>query len=96
MMDNPSVSEQSKKSLRELIEQRDKVQSLKEAIEKRIANVSKEEQLEVEALSKRAINPQCTFDRKHTEQLYALALFPKQVSWHFKLRERLHRLIHHH
>jgi hypothetical protein len=96
MMDNPSVPEQSKKSLRELIEKRDKVQSLKEAIEKRIANVSKEEQLEVEALSKRAINPQCTFDRKHTEQLYALALFPKQVSWYFKLRERLHRLIHHH
>jgi hypothetical protein len=55
MMDNPSVSEQSRKSLRELIEKRDKIQSLKEAIEKRIANVSKEEQLEVEALSKRAI-----------------------------------------
>jgi hypothetical protein len=95
-MENPSASEQHKKSLRELIEKRDRVQSLKEAFEKRIANISKEEQLEVEALSKRALNPQCTFDRKHTEQLYALALFPEQVSWHFKMRERLHRLIHHH
>jgi hypothetical protein len=96
MTENPSVREKPNKSLRELIEKRDKLRTLKEAIKKRIANISKDERLEVEALSKRAINPQCMFDRKHTDQLYALALSPKQVSWHFKLRERLHRLIHHH
>jgi hypothetical protein len=70
--------------------------SLKESIEARLGNISKEEQMEVEALSKRAITPQCAFDRKHREEIYALALFPDTVSWFFKLRERLHRLIHHH
>jgi hypothetical protein len=77
-------------------ERLDALLSLKEAIEARIANVGEEERMEVEALSKRAITPVCAFDRKYREQLYALALFPDTVSWHFKLRERLHRLIHHH
>jgi hypothetical protein len=77
-------------------ERLDSLLSLKEAIEARIANVSEEERMEVEALSKRAITPECAFDRKYREQLYALALFPGTVSWHFKLRERLHSLIHHH
>jgi hypothetical protein len=77
-------------------EKLDALLDLKESIEKRLANISKEEQMEVEALSKRAITPQCAFDRKYREQLYALALFPDTVSWFFKLRERLHRFIHHH
>lgn len=81
----------------EQIEQRIEVLTrLKEDIEKRLANASDEEKIEVEALSKRALNPQCAFDRKHREQLYALALYPETVNWYFKLRERLHRLVHHH
>jgi hypothetical protein len=83
------LSEENKQRLNALL-------GLKEAIEQRIANISKEEQLEVEALSKRATSPECSFDRKHREQFYALALFPDTVSWHFRLRERIHRFIHHH
>jgi hypothetical protein len=69
---------------------------LQVAIEKRIANVSKEEQREIDAFILRALKPQCGFDRKHARLLYALALVPDQVSWHLKLRERLHRLVHRH
>ena len=82
---------------RDQIEQRiEALTRLKEDIEKRLANASDEEKIEVEALSKRALSPQCSFDRKHREQLYALALYPETVNWYFKLRERLHRLVHHH
>jgi hypothetical protein len=83
-------------TIEELLEQRDSLQLLKEAIEKRIANISEVEKLEVSALSSRAIHPQCSFDRKHSKMLYLLALMPERVSWHFKLRETIHRLIHHH
>ena len=65
------------KSVPELLKERESLLRLKEAMEKRLANIhSKEEQREVEALSERALNPQCTFDRQHTEMLYTLALFP--------------------
>jgi hypothetical protein len=90
------MSEEREKSVRELIEQRDNLVALKEAIAKRIANISKEEQMEVDALVKRSFDPQCTFDRKNRHNLYALALAPEHVSWYFKLRERLHRFVHHH
>ncbi len=90
------MPEERTESVRELVEKRDDLLRLKEAIEKRIANISKEEQLEVEALSKRALDPKCSFDRKHTDLLYTLALSPEHVSWYWKLRERLHRLVHYH
>ena len=83
-------------TIEELLEKRDSLLLLKEAIEKRIANISEVEKLEVEALSNRAIQPQCSFDRKYSKMLYLLALMPEQVSWHFKLREKIHRLVHHH
>lgn len=57
---------------------------------------SEEEEAEVNSLIKRALNPECAFDRKHTLQLTALATMPDDVSWHFKLRERIHRFVHHH
>jgi hypothetical protein len=66
---------------------------LRAAITERLASATEQEKLEVEGLSKRAIDPRCSFDRKHRKQLYQLALFPNSVSWHFKL---LHRLIHDH
>jgi len=87
---------EEKPTVEELLEQRDRLILLKDAIEKRTANVSAQEGLEVVALLKRSALPQCGFDRKHSETLYLLALMPNQVSWHFKLREKIHRLTHHH
>jgi hypothetical protein len=82
--------------INEVLEKPDSLLWLQGAIEKRIANVSNEEQREIDALIQRALNPQCGFDRKHARLLYALALVPDQVSWQLKLRERIHRLVHRH
>lgn len=90
------MPEESGESLSELLEHRDALLHLKEAIAKRIENISKEEQMEVDALVDRSFNPKCTFDRKNRHNLYHLALAPETVGWYFKLRERLHRLVHHH
>lgn len=83
-------------SINEILEEPDSLLWLQVAIEKRIANVSKEEQTEIDAFIQRALKPQCGFDRKHARLLYALAFVPDQVSWHLKLRERIHRLVHRH
>jgi hypothetical protein len=57
-------------SLPKLLKDRQSLLRLKEAMEKRLANIhSKEEEREVDALVKRAFDPQCTFDRKHTKLL---------------------------
>lgn len=80
--------------LNDILEKPEVVLGLKEAINRRLAFCSEEEYLEVEGLSKRALNPQCSFDREYRLMIYALALAPDQVDWIFKLRERLHRLIH--
>jgi hypothetical protein len=82
---------------RELLEKIDALEDLKEAISKRMAGIqSKEEELEVNSLIQRAFNLECAFDRKHRVMLLALALAPHEVGWGFKVRERMHRLIHHH
>ncbi len=73
------MSEAPKKSVRELIEDRDALVALREAIAERIENISKEEQMEVDALVKKSFDPQCTFDRKNRHNLYHLALAPEQV-----------------
>jgi hypothetical protein len=83
-------------TLNELLDRRESLLSLKETLEKRLANVSEEEKLEITAISERALNPKCSFDRNHSRTLYLLALMPEQVSWQFKLREKIHRIIHHH
>lgn len=77
-------------------DERDALLKLQEAITNRLQKLSREERLEVESLSQRAIHPQCCFDRKHSQNLYKLALFPESVPWIFKLRERIHRALHHH
>lgn len=82
--------------LNDLLERRDTLLRLQDAIKERLSTATEQEKLEIEALSKRAIEPKCGFDRRHRELLYQLALFPNRVSWHFRLRERLHRLIHDH
>jgi hypothetical protein len=65
--------------------------SLKEAVNEALAYCDEEERSHREALLNRALHPQCDFDRGHRLMLYALALVPEQVSWGFKMRERLHR-----
>jgi hypothetical protein len=82
--------------LNEVLEKREVVFALKEVANIRLAFCSEEEQLEVEALTQRALHPQCAFDREHRLMLYALAVAPDQVGWSFRLRERIHRLLHKH
>ena len=84
------------RSMNEVAEEHDSLLWVQRAIEKRISNVSREEQREIDALIHRALEPQCDFDRKNARLLYAIALVPEQVSWRLKLRERIHRILHRH
>jgi hypothetical protein len=90
------LAEEREKSLEELLDRRDELLRLQKAIKQRLAGISESEKREVEALSQRALNPKCGFDRRHKEMLYMLALSPEHVSWHWKIRERLHRIVHDH
>jgi hypothetical protein len=83
-------------TLTEILQKREVLLGLKEAINQSLVYSSEEKQLKVEALSNRALHPECSFDFKHQLMIYALALAPEQVSWIFKLRERIHRLLCHH
>jgi hypothetical protein len=80
--------------LNAIFEKREVRFGLRETVIKRLSYSSEEEQLEGEGLLNRALNPQCSFDRKNQLMLCALAVCPDQVGWSFKLRERLHRLFH--
>src|SRR6267143_1505833 len=73
------------KSLDELIARREDLIRLQEAIQKRLANATEEEQREIEAVSKRAIKPECSFDRKHRKHLYTMALYPEGATTLFNL-----------
>lgn len=82
---------------RELMEKMDAFENLKDSIARRIAEIkTPEEQRELDSLVKRAFSDECEFDKKHKVKLLALVIAPREVSWHFKLRERLHRVLHHH
>jgi hypothetical protein len=54
------------------------------------------ERAEVNMLIDRSFQPKCEFDRKHSTLLATLAIKPDEVSWYWKLRERIHRIVHHH
>lgn len=56
---------------------------------------NEEEKLEVQSLIRQAFGEECAFDRKNKLKLLTLAISPHEVSWSFKLRERIHRFIHH-
>jgi hypothetical protein len=78
----------------EVIESLSRVEA---AITERMKTVKNEnEKKEFDSLIKRSFDPQCAFDRKHTGLLFDLAIAPQTVSWYGKLRERFHRLVHHH
>jgi hypothetical protein len=82
--------------LTDIFENREVLLGLREAIDQKIVYSSGQEQLRVESLSHRAIQPGCSFDRKHRLMIYALALAPDQVDWILKLQERILRLFCHH
>lgn len=70
---------------------------IEDAIRERQKTVKNEaEQKELDVLIDRSFQPKCAFDRKHHQLLFALAIDPRQVNWYWKLRERIHRVIHHH
>jgi hypothetical protein len=81
-------------SLDQILKKQEVIVGLKEIVWTRLLFCSERERSEVEALSGRALNPQCSFDREHRLMLYALAVAPDQVGWSFKLKERVHRLFH--
>jgi hypothetical protein len=95
MQPDSGVSDE-RATLTDMLEKREVRLGLIEAINAKLAFSNEDEQLKVEALSNRALDPKCGFDRKHRLMIYALALAPDQVGWVFKLRERFHRLVHHH
>ena len=82
-------------ALNEILEDREIVQGLREAVQRRLAFSDETEHEKVHALTNRAMHPECSFDRKHRLMLCALALAPEEVGWAFKLRERIHRVLYH-
>ncbi len=92
-MTGKSIADQ-RPTLTEILEKSEILLELKQAINQRLVYCSEEEWLKVETLSNRVLEPACKWDRKHRLMLYALAVAPDQVSWIFKLRERVHRLLH--
>jgi hypothetical protein len=70
---------------------------VEDAIRERMKRVKNEaEKKELDVLIKRSFNPECAFDRKYSKELVTLAIAPREVSWSWKLRERIHRVVHHH
>jgi hypothetical protein len=85
------------KSIHELLDEQDALEKLRLAMDKRKATVTDErEWREIDALVKRACDPQCAFDRQHNDLLFKLAIEPHVVSGYWRLREWWHRFIHHH
>lgn len=71
--------------------------NIENAVHERMKSINSEaEEKEVNELIKRSFQPQCAFDRKYSTMLITLALKPDEVSWCWKLRELLHRVVHHH
>jgi hypothetical protein len=84
-------------SPRELFKKKLALEHIQETIARRMANLTSEEaRREADSLVRRAFGGGCEFDRKHQVELLTLAIAPHEVSWQFKLRERLHRLIRRH
>lgn len=72
-------------------------ENIEDAIRERMKTVKNEtEKRESDALIKRPFNPECAFDRKYSMELAALAIAPHEVGWFWKLRERIHWVVHHH
>jgi hypothetical protein len=92
-----SISAGGKGTNLEALEAIEALTRIEDAIRERMKTVKNEtEKKELDALIKRSFNPECAFDRKYSNQLAALAIAPHEVGWFWKLRERIHRVVHHH
>jgi hypothetical protein len=92
-----SVSSRGEKTNLETLEVIEALNRIEQAARERSKAIkSPDEDKEVTMLLNRAVLPECEFDRKHSSMLAALALKPNEVSWYWKLRERVHRIVHHH
>ena len=76
--------------LKDIFEKEEVLLSLQQAANQKLAFCNEAERPKREAFLKRAVHPECDFDREHRLMLYALALAPDQVGWGFKMRELLH------
>jgi hypothetical protein len=93
--DGPSPS--GKGTNLESLEASESLRRIKDAVTERMKLVTDPtEKRELDALIARSFSPKCAFDRKHGHILFDLAIDPQRVSLYWKLRERLHRLVHHH
>ena len=92
-----ALTEKKGMPLQEAREDYEALGRVEDAIRERKAAIkSKEEETEVVALLNRGFSPKCAWDRKHYAMLVTLAVKPQEVSWYFKFREPLHRMIHDH
>jgi hypothetical protein len=92
-----SISPDGKTTNLETLETIEALDVLEKAARERSKTIkSPAEDKEVTMLLNRAVQPECEFDRRHSARLAQLALRPDTVSWYWKLRERIHRIVHHH
>ncbi len=92
-----SISPGGKGTNLEALETIEALTRIEDAIRERMKTVKNEtEKKELDVLIKRSFNPECAFDRKYSKELAALAIAPHEVGWFWKLRERIHRVVHHH
>ncbi|MBZ5539150.1 MAG: hypothetical protein LAN61_01390 [Acidobacteriia bacterium] len=97
IMHADSLSPDGKRTNLESLEAIESLSRIKDAVTERMKTVKNDnEKKELDALIKRSFGPECTFDRKHANLLFELAIDPQRVSWYWKLRERWHRFVHHH
>jgi hypothetical protein len=83
-------------SAHELVEKMEALERIEETVARRMATfTSEEEKREADSLIKRAFSGKCEFDHAHRAELVALAIAPDEESWQFKVRERIHRFLHH-
>jgi len=92
-----SISPSGKTTNLGALERIEALTRIEDAIRERMKTVKSEaEKKELDALVKRSFNPECAFDRKYRNQLATLAIAPDELSLFWKLRERIHRVVHHH
>jgi hypothetical protein len=92
-----SISPDGKMTNLEALETIEALAHVEDACRERMKSIKNEaEKKEVSMLIDRSFQPKCEFDRKHSSLLATLAIKPDEVSWYWKLRERIHRVVHHH
>src|SRR5712672_3132117 len=89
-----SISPGGKGTNLDALENIEALTRIEDVIRERMKTVTSEtEKKELDALVKRSFNPECAFDRKYSNQLAVLAIDPHELTWFWKLRERIHRIV---